>query len=388
MRVLFPYPREFGYFPDIYEYVTLLRERNIEAYYVGIQNSRDGSNNPPYAIHLAEGGVSKIDFINFVSEQIVQIKPDIVHTYHFRGCGILPLKARKSAQKWIVDVRTIHVETQGLKIKSDFWIRDRLTWLETQTYNYIFALTDLIRKKLSPSLRPVEIVPLGANAHRLNPVNKEMIRAETREKLNIPIDAPVILYAGSLSPTRHLDKVIKAFALVNGIFPNVKLLIVGGEPGQNPAVDSSLIPLRQLTEQLSISESVLFTGRVPYSGIPGFLATADIGISYMPCGTPHQYQPPTKLIEYMMAGMVAASNDIPAVRGIVEDNVDGILFGESEEEIAHGLRRSLEFLNPQNLDAYFNLTTNAAKAVLDRDWNQIVDKRLIPRYEKLCEKQV
>jgi glycosyltransferase involved in cell wall biosynthesis len=111
---------------------------------------------------------------------------------------------------------------------------------------------------------------------------------------------------------------------------------------------------------------------------------ADIGVSYMPLGTPHQYQPPTKLIEYMMAGLVAVSNKVPAIAELVEDNVNGILFGETEEEIASGLQRSLDLLNPNNQDSYSLLTENSQAAVRNRDWQQIVDRRLIPQYKRLC----
>jgi glycosyltransferase involved in cell wall biosynthesis len=151
--------------------------------------------------------------------------------------------------------------------------------------------------------------------------------------------------------------------------------------------DPLILPLSELTEGLGISSNVLFTGRVHYSDIPLYLAASDVGISYMPLGTPHQYQPPTKLIEYMMASMVAASNRTPAVDEILKDNVNGILFGESTEEIAGGLRRSLELLSPQHREVYLQLTTNAQKAVRDRAWQSIVDEHLIPLYETLCRKQ-
>ncbi len=383
MRILFPYPRQFGYFPDIFEYVTLLRERGLEAYYVGINQGQSETDQPPFAIHFPHKDVSTKDFVRFVGQQATNIKPDIVHAFHFRGCGILPLLARNSVNKWIVDVRTIHVETQDLKITSDFWLRDRLTWLETQTYDHIFALTHTIQQKLNPSLRPIEIIPLGASFSRLNLADKDLVCRDIRNQLNIPMDAPVLLYAGSLSPTRRLDKIMGGFALTLEQFPNAKFVVVGGELGYDPHTDPLINSLVQLAKKLGVSANVLFTGRVPYADIPNYFAMADVGISYMPLGTPHQYQPPTKLIEYMMAGMIAASNKIPAIDELVEDNVNGILFGETEEEIANGLRRSLDLLNPDNQDIYLQMTTNSQTAVLDRDWQHIVDERLIPQYEKL-----
>ena len=386
MRILFPYPREFGYFPDLYEYVTLLRARGLDAFYVGIQQDQ-ALDLPSYIIRHPDKDVQRQEFVRFAAEQIAAIQPDIVHTFHFRGCGALPLLARRSAKKWLVDVRTIHVETRDLKISSDFWLRDRLTWLETQTYDYILALTNTIHKKLRPSIRPVEIVPLGASFTKLNSTARSCLRAKLRNELAVSLDDPVILYAGSLSPTRHLDRIISGFAGALDSFPMAKLLIVGGSLKHGLATDPLIASLLDLTRRLGISRSVLFTGRVPYSDMPMYMAGSDIGISYMPLGTPHQYQPPTKLIEYMMAGIVAAGNRIPANEGIIEDNLSGIIFGDLEAEIAEGMRRALTLLSPEYQDLRLNLTANARNAVRDRDWQRIVDERLIPIYEKLSKER-
>ncbi|MDX1418204.1 MAG: hypothetical protein R3293_28650, partial [Candidatus Promineifilaceae bacterium] len=258
-RILFPYPQQFGFFPDIYEYVTLLRERGFEAFYIGIDQGNHHSNLPDFTRHLTADHVPMREFIRFVVQQIADIKPDIVHSFHFRGSGTLPLLARKSAKKWVVDVRTIHVETQNLKMTSDFWLRDRLTWLETQSYDYVLALTEKIHDKLRPSIRPVRIVPLGASYGKLNAGNKSLLREKTRYSLNLPMEDPVILYAGSLSPTRQVDKLIKGFSLLLEHFPKAKLLLVGGELGCDIVEDPLIRPLLRLSEELSISSQVVFT---------------------------------------------------------------------------------------------------------------------------------
>lgn len=385
MRVLFPYPQAYGYFPDIYEYVTALRRRGVDARYVGIQGDADG-NLPAHTAHLPAGEAGRERFTEFVSDQIAAIEPDIVHVFHFRGCGVLPVRARSADRKWIADVRTIHVETRDYRIRSGFWLRDRLTWLETQTYDYVLALTERIRSNLRPSLRPVRIVPLGASATTLNPPDKEAQRANVRAAWNLPADAPVLLYAGSLSPSRQIDKVIRGFALLHAQRPDARLLIVGGEAGRTAADDPFIQPLRQMAADLGAGAHVTFCGRVPYWDMPGYFAAADIGVSFMPLGTPHQFQPPTKLVETMMAGLVPASNRIPAIEGLIADNVDGILFGDTEAEIAAGLGRAVALLDRENRAAREHLIARAVAAVRERDWQYIVDTQLVPLYEQLCAK--
>ncbi len=384
MRIVFPFPRAYGYFPDIYEYVTALRARGVDAHYVGIESGPVGATQPPHTTHLAADRATRRRFIEFSRDAIEALEPDLVHVFHFRGCGALPLMARRPGRKWIVDVRTIHVETKELTIGSDFWIRDRVTWLETQTYDQVLALTDKIGDMLRPSVRPVQLVPLGASAGKLNPPDRSASRTAARERLDIPDEAPLILYAGTLSPTRRLDKVLNGFARTLAQSPEARLLVVGGEAGHSATADPSIEPLRQQAEALGIASHVLFTGRVPYWDVPAYFAAADIGVSFMPRDTPHQFQPPTKLIEYMMAGLIATSNTIPAIDGLIEDGVEGILFGDTETEISGGLSRALALLQPEQAAARHQMIANATGRVRDRDWQHIVDTRLIPLYEQLA----
>ncbi|MEM7114010.1 MAG: glycosyltransferase family 4 protein [Chloroflexota bacterium] len=388
MRILFPYPQAFGYFPDIFEYVTQLKALGIEAFYVGLKSASVCEEMPPHAIHLCQQTVSKTQFIKFVHQQIAEVKPDIVHVFHFRGCGVLPVASRKWAKKWLIDVRTIHVETQDFRVKSDFWLRDRLTWLETQSYNQILALTKTIEGNLKPTVRPVDTLPLGASLSRLNSANKSQLRCEIRQELNIPSSAPVLIYAGSLSPSRQISKLIKAFSRVLSRYPNARLLMVGGSIGYVAETDPLVQSLFKLGLAEGLASHLIFTGRVPYVEIPAYLAAADIGISYMPLGTPHQFQPPTKLIEYMMAELVVVSNEIPAIEDLITDDVNGILFGESEEEIVRGFSRALTLLNSENQDAYSRVIAEAKQSVIFRDWRNIVENKLIPIYERLSRNHV
>jgi glycosyltransferase involved in cell wall biosynthesis len=381
--VVFPYPQAFGYFPDIHEYVTLLRERGIDAYYVGTQPDQNAPETPPHVMHPPWDTRGRRVFLDYVNTQVAAIAPDIVHVFHFRGCGLLPLMARGVGCRWLVDVRTVHVETQDYRTKPSFWWRDRLTWLETQTYDQILALTQTIQRRLRPTVRPVTLVPLGASAGKLRPANKAQLRAQTRDKLQIPEETPVLLYAGSLSPTRQLDRIVAGFARVQADHPEALLLMVGGQPGFTTQSDPQIAPLSGLARELGIAANVLFTGRVPYTEMPAYFAAADVGVSYMPRGTAHQHQPPTKLIEYMMAGLVATSNDIPAIADLVADDVHGVLFGESPAEIAAGLSRALALLRPAHRSRHAQLTKRAYEAVRGRDWRQIVDEHLLPVYERM-----
>jgi glycosyltransferase involved in cell wall biosynthesis len=384
MKVLFPYPRQFGFFPDIYEYVTLLRGIGVNAFYVGKQDARQELDSPEYSFHASAPNLNTRDFVRFVSEKVAEVKPDIVHVFHFRGSGLLPLASRTCPEvNWVMDVRTIHVHNSRHTQDPFFLLKDRITWLETQVYDHILALTEKIKRRMWPSLRPVEIIPLGASWEKFNPGNTSTLRQNTRRHLAIPDGAPLFLYAGSLSPTRKPYKVIGAFARALQQSPEARLVVVGGQMGVPPEADAFVQALQHQAEELGITDSVVFTGRIPYPDVPPFYAMADIGLSFMPLGTPHQHQPPTKLIEYMMAGLLAVTNRTPANCELVTDGINGLLCGEEVEQIAEGLHRALLLLRPENKQRFKGLVAAARNSVRARDWRTIVRDRLIPLYTHL-----
>jgi glycosyltransferase involved in cell wall biosynthesis len=385
MRVLFPYPREFGFFPDIYEYVTLLREFGIDAFYVGKMDAMQ-KEIPSYAFHTSERDMNNQDFVRFASEIVDKIDPDLVHVFHFRSSGLLPFRNRHHPHtKWLMDVRTVHVLNRNHSIDPFFPLKDRITWLETQAYDRILALTPEIKKRMWPSLKPVQIVPLGASWERFNPPNQDVLRRITRARLGISDDAPVILYAGSLSPTRKLCRVIDAFARVLTQHPETRLVVVGGEVGKAPDEDAFIRVLKHQAGELGINKNVLFVGRRPYPDMSPFYTMADIGISYMPLGTPHQYQPPTKVIEYMMAGVLVVSNQTPAIRALIADEINGLLCGDEVEQLADGLSKALTLLFPQNRQHLQEIKAAARNSMRNRDWRIIVRDHLIPLYNCLCD---
>lgn len=368
MRVVFPYPLDFGLFPDIYEYVTILQRKGVDATYIGWTPKDE----------------SRGSFVKSIANHIKAINPDIVHVFHFRGSGLLPLIVRDKKIKWIIDIRTIHVENSRLQTDRFFWLKDRMTWLEAQIYDYIFALTPYIKSKLQPSLRPITLVPLGGSWERFNPKSRDHIRNQVRHELGIPEDAVVLLYSGSLSPTRRVDVIIEAFARACQLWSknNVRLIIAGGVRGNVEMTKKVVNELIKFAEAKGITEKVVFTGHRTYEEACQFYHAADVGISYLPPQSAYAYQPPTKIIEYMMAGLLIVSNRIPGVEEVVKGVDSAILCDDSAEGLAFGIIKSLEI--KQNGELFRQLVNDARDKVRWRDWSLIIERYVMPIYEKLA----
>ena len=367
MKVLFPYPNIYGTFPDIFEYVENLRAMGIDAGYIGWKYTG-----------------SRIEFLRQLASRIKEAEPDIVHVFHFRSSGLLPLLVRDGKIKWIIDVRTVHVENRRLEPEKYPWLKTRITWLETQTYNHIFALTPTIKKWLQPSIRPISLVPLGADVHKLRDLANVNSRMELRTKLGIPQDAKVFLYSGSLSPSRQVDKVIRAFAklVANGFISY--FVFIGGVRSVDEQRECIILKsYADLCERLGIGEYVRFTGWMPYDEAVKYYSIGDVGVVYLPPKTVYTTQPPTKLIEYMAAGLLAVGNNVPGVTEFIRDQETGILCENSVEELTEGMRRALQVLNdPQSLQ---RIKQTAWESVRDRDWKYIVQNYVMPVYMRLLK---
>ncbi len=367
VKVAFPYPQPYGVFPDIYEYVENLRGLGVDASYIGWRPTGP-----------------RLQFLKQLAAKIEEANPDIVHVFHFRGAGLLPLLVRKRKMRWILDVRTIHVENKRLQPERHVWLKTRITWVESQLYDQIFVVTPTIRKYMQPSVRPITGVPLGASAARLRGGVTPGERQRLKEILGLPMDSRVLLYSGSLSPSRRVDHLIRAFAIVvKSGFPNTFFLIVGGVPAADSSTEKRvLMDLKNLCAELGVPDRVCFTGWLPYIEALRLYRVADVGVVFLPKGTPYELQPPTKLIEYMMAGLLAVGNDVPGVSQYIEDGRTGILCGNSVEELASGMKRALQIIveQPEMLD---KMKHEAYCKVKRFDWSNIVKDHVLPIYLQL-----
>ncbi|MFC1915608.1 glycosyltransferase family 4 protein [Chloroflexota bacterium] len=179
----------------------------------------------------------------------------------------------------------------------------------------------------------IMVLPRGANIEIFSPaVNGK----EVRKKYNLA-EHPVILYLGTTSRIRQLDIILRAFARVREQKEAARLLIVG---------DGSKEYLKDIAASLGLGDNVLFTGLVPYSEVPRFIAAADIALCPVPPLDIYTVSSPTKLFEYMaVAKPVIANKEIPEHKEVLEQSGGGILVPFTEESFAKAITELLD--NPK-----------------------------------------
>ena len=145
--------------------------------------------------------------------------------------------------------------------------------------------------------------------------------------------APIrLVYVGSVQKDRGRDVMLEAMALANRDGRIAQLTIVGADAGQ-------LQYCQQAVQRLGIGNAVTIYGRVPGDRIPGFLGEADAGLCLWEDLPWYRFNPPTKLFEYLVAGLPVLASDIRTHTQYVRDGENGLIFEYGSAGLAAAIRR-------------------------------------------------
>lgn len=128
-----------------------------------------------------------------------------------------------------------------------------------------------------------------------------------------------LIYIGTVSAPRGRDVMLEGMAEAARSGHDTRLTIVGAD-------DAQLAYCRQRSSQLGIEDRVHVLGRVPGSEIPGLLAKADLGICLWEDKPWWRFNPPTKLFEYLTAGLPVLASDIRTHTRYVQNWNNGLIF--------------------------------------------------------------
>ncbi|GJQ34637.1 MAG: hypothetical protein JETCAE01_06470 [Anaerolineaceae bacterium] len=184
----------------------------------------------------------------------------------------------------------------------------------------------------------------------------------------------VLLYIGTLADWQGLDIVIKALPKIIESRP-VKLHIVGrGRSRQRKMLAKQI-------RKLGLEDHVIVQPAVPHHEIPELIAKADICVAPLALNDRNVTQGacPIKVLEYMAAGRPLLASNMPIVRELVRDDVDGLLFSPNDPE---DLARQANLLL-RDMELSQRLAESAAAHVREKfTWHES-QKKLLKVYERL-----
>ena len=174
----------------------------------------------------------------------------------------------------------------------------------------MFTISTTLRKVYQDlGVRQVSVVNMTVDANRFMGLEKQKQ------------DCRNIAYCGTASNNKDgVDRLIKAFAIVNKKHPDVKLYIMGKAPSKNDASGNL-----KLVNDLGLNEMVVFTGVIPSEKMPQMLKNAEVLALARPDSLQARCGFPTKLGEYLLTEnpvVVTKVGDIPL---FLKDGVSALL---------------------------------------------------------------
>jgi glycosyltransferase involved in cell wall biosynthesis len=205
----------------------------------------------PALFYKSEGNVEKILFLKavpYLKKLIKTYKPDLLHAHYATSYGTLG--ALTGFHPYIISVWG-----------TDVFNFPQISWLHKQILKYNFFKADRIlstsqimaRQTAKYTRKKIDITPFGIDLNVFKPDRK--LKADSSIYIGI---------VKSLENKYGIDYLIKAFKIIVDKHSqlSVRLLIVGG--------GSQETKLKNLTEQLQISNKTIFTGLVKYDEVVSY----------------------------------------------------------------------------------------------------------------------
>ncbi|MBR5781898.1 MAG: glycosyltransferase family 4 protein [Bacteroidales bacterium] len=165
---------------------------------------------------------------------------------------------------------------------------------------------------------------LGLNSDKIHVINMTVDSNRFTGLCRQPSAYKYIAYCGTASNNKDgVDELIKSFAIVHSLYPDIKLVIIGKTPD---ATDRS--GNIQLIKSLNLEDSIVFTGVVTADEMPQLLKNADILALDRPNSLQARCGFPTKLGEYLLTENVVVVTKVGDIPLFLEDGKTALLAEE------------------------------------------------------------
>ncbi|MDX3237758.1 glycosyltransferase [Streptomyces sp. ME03-5709C] len=251
---------------------------------------------------------------------IEKLRPDVIHA---NDSTMIVTAARSAARlrasghrcSWIYDA---HEYVRGVE-----WANPRQAAALPAAEAEFIARADAV---VTVSTQLAELLRSDHNLSELplvvgNSPVREVIGSGTsgssiREACGLDPEVPLMVYSGWIGPERGVDAVVAGLPHL----PGVHLALVVGRT--TPLVEQLLAQ----GESLGVRDRIHLAPYVPQHAVADYLSTADVGL------TPFQRVPncevslPTKVSEYLQAGLPLVTSDVKVVKAYVEEHRIGEVF--------------------------------------------------------------
>jgi 1,2-diacylglycerol 3-alpha-glucosyltransferase len=276
--------------------------------------------------------VSKRRVGSFYSARLAMLakehKPDIIHTHTEFPLGIFGRRlAHEMNIPHVHTYHTIYEDYTHFIVKLGFMDTAAKAVMRYMSKTFCNSANAVVvpTKKVESLLRtyevdrPIHVVPSGID---LSKFQGKTYKAEEIEACRIEVGLKpgsfVLLSIGRVSEEKRIDDLLLGLAPTLKRHPDWVFLVIGDGP--------DLESYKYLSEQLGISDKVIFAGARPWSEIGKYYQLGDVFLSASKSETQG-----LTYIEAMASSVPVIAQNDPCLEGVVEDGVNGFLFNSPRE---------------------------------------------------------
>ena len=244
--------------------------------------------------------------------------------------------------------RNIILDIRTLSVSKDVSIRDTQN-KKTIAVKKLFKTCTIISNEIGEIVgKPYQVLPLGA----------EPLSSSKKE-----FDSLRFFYIGTFNG-RCLSVFINGLALYQQHFNTTCTfdIVGGGDVDEETAIHTAILK--------SGVKGVTLHGYLNHDEATRFFDHCNIGVCYVPITDYYQFQPPTKLYEYLLAGMACIATRTYS-NSLVVNEQNGILIGDDEESVFNGIVSLTKRMSTFQSSAIVNDS-------LSYHWEKIIQEKLLP----------
>jgi glycosyltransferase involved in cell wall biosynthesis len=186
----------------------------------------------------------------------------------------------------------------------------------------IIVITSFIKKKFINTGIPEDRILISPSGVDLSKFNNSSGNFEIK---GITEKDFVYGYIGTLK-TMNMEKgVADGLRALTLLSPDYKFLVVGGEK-------TDIEYYKNMSDELGVSDKVIFVGQVPYSDISKYATRCDIFVAPFPENKHYNfYMSPLKIFEYMASKKPIIATDLPSLREILTNEENALLIPPGDQ---------------------------------------------------------
>ncbi len=274
-----------------------------------------------------------------LEEILIAERPVLLHIHSpcLNALAALPL-ARKYAVPIIYEMRSLWEDgavDSGSCNEGDLRYRTS-RWLETYVCHRVDQVVticeglkgDLLGRGL-PEAR-ITVVPNSVDISRFGSTEER----DQRLAIELGLTAGKTFgFIGTFFPFEGLEVLMRAIPKISAAEPQARFLIVGDGPDAHR--------IREMAQRLSLSQSVIFTGRIAHDQVKRYYSLIDVLIYPRVSKRITELVTPLKPLEAMAQGKMVVASDVGGHREMIFPGENGLLFEAGNPDSLFAVCRDL-----------------------------------------------